>query len=82
MNNQQILTEMFRTDREEIFFNKLFSISESNKSGYFDLPKQQICNHPEHNPPTHLYIPPGKGYKHICPGCGKEKTIIPIQITF
>lgn len=43
---------------------------ESNKSGFFDLPISTICRNPEHNPPTHLYIPPGKGYKHVCPGCG------------
>lgn len=31
------------------------------------------CFHPEHsNYPTHLYIPPGQSYIHVCPGCGKE----------
>lgn len=41
------------------------------KSGFFDLPKEEICTDPEHNPPAHLFIPKGKGYSHICPKCGK-----------
>lgn len=32
--------------------------------------KFKPCMHPSHNPPMHLYIPPGKRYRHICPGCG------------
>lgn len=27
------------------------------------------CQHPEHNPPTMLYLEPGV-YEHQCPGCG------------
>jgi len=51
------------------------------KGGFFDLPKQEICNHPSHNPPQFIHIPFGKGYKHICPACGKESILIPQQIT-
>lgn len=44
-----------------------------NKSGFFDLEdNDRRCKHREHNPPMHLYIPPGKGYRHVCPGCGRE----------
>jgi hypothetical protein len=43
-----------------------------NKSGFFDLAQQDICIDLNHNPPQHLYIPQGKGYKHVCPSCGKE----------
>lgn len=32
-----------------------------------DIPK--VCTHPEHNPPTHMYLSPGI-YEHVCPGCG------------
>lgn len=53
---------------------------DDRKGGFFDLPKQDFCHHREHKPPTHLYIPPGKGYVHVCPGCGKRTTIIPPQI--
>lgn len=52
-----------------------------NKGGFFDLPKQEVCKHPEHEPPRHMVIPHGKGYRHICPGCGKETVMIPPQIT-
>lgn len=47
------------------------------QSGFFDLAEQVVCRHHEHNPPMHLYIPPGKGYLHVCPGCGREITLMP-----
>jgi hypothetical protein len=49
--------------------------------GFFDLPKQQVCRDQSHNPPTHLYIPQGQGYTHVCPSCGRRTTIIPTQVT-
>lgn len=52
------------------------------KCGFFDLPKQKICKHPQHNPPQHLYIPQGKGYRHVCPACGATVDLIPPQISF
>lgn len=53
----------------------------NEKSGFFDLPKIEICTHPEHNPPTMLHIPQGKGYKHICPACGKVRILMPQQVS-
>jgi len=47
----------------------------SKRSGIEDDDKPEPCRHPEHNPPTHLYIPAGKRYRHICPGCGQEAII-------
>ena len=58
-------------------FKKLFGKQKVN--GFFEL--EPICNHPEHDFPTHLYIPPGKGYRHVCPNCGKE-TIAKNNITY
>lgn len=51
--------------------------------GFFDLspPMPEVCRNPEHNPPEHLYIPPGKGYRHRCPGCGSVSTIVLPQVT-
>lgn len=46
---------------------------------FFDLPSDKTCIHPEHDPPTGLYIPPGKGYRHVCPGCKTVKEVIPPQ---
>lgn len=48
---------------------------------FFDLPADQTCRHSEHLPPTHLYIPPGKGYIHTCPACGNTQTVVPRQVT-
>ena len=42
------------------------------------LPIGQIlppCMHPSHNPPSHLYIPPGTNHTHICPACGFTVTL-------
>lgn len=33
--------------------------------------RQQVCQHPEHDPPMHLYLRPGV-YEHTCPGCGRR----------
>lgn len=52
-----------------------------NKPGFFPLPREYGCHHPQHEPPSHLYIPPGQGYRHVCPACGKTFTIIPQQVT-
>ena len=52
-----------------------------NGCGFFDLPKQEQCTSKEHNPPKNIYIPQGKGYRHVCPDCGKE-TIITNPITY
>lgn len=48
---------------------------------FFDLPRDQTCSHPRHEPPGGLYIPPGKGYRHVCPACGTTRTIIPNQLS-
>jgi hypothetical protein len=34
-----------------------------------DLPRQQYCRHPDHNPPSMMVYPPGI-YEHTCPSCG------------
>jgi predicted RNA-binding Zn-ribbon protein involved in translation (DUF1610 family) len=52
------------------------------KSGFEDLPEEKRCSHPGHNPPTHLCIPPGKQYRHICPACGEEKVLRGSGVTF
>lgn len=42
-----------------------------------DLDKnvKKECQHPEHNFPTHLYIPAGETHTHVCPNCGNEITV-------
>ena len=52
------------------------------RSHFEDLDVAPKCNHPEHEPPTHLHIPFGKKYVHICPGCKRRIELIPPQISF
>ncbi len=40
------------------------------------------CVDPGHNPPSHMVIPYGQKYIHVCPACGKKQTIVPIQVSF
>lgn len=47
-----------------------------SRSGFFEVPQVSRCTHPEHEFPTMLHIPPGKGYRHICPRCGKATTAV------
>jgi hypothetical protein len=35
------------------------------------------CHHPEHNPPGHIVLPPGR-YEYTCPGCGRV-TIVNVE---
>lgn len=45
---------------------------EPKKGGFEDIPIQERCLNPQHNPPSHLCIPAGKQYRHVCPGCDVE----------
>ncbi len=56
-------------------------LHEPTKSGFFDLNRIQMCRHPEHNAPTHINIPAGKGYVHVCPACKASQTIVPQEFT-
>jgi hypothetical protein len=38
-----------------------------------DLPPNETCMHPEHNPPTHMVYTDGI-WRHVCPGCGYTQT--------
>jgi hypothetical protein len=71
-------------DKNPLPFNR-FPNSEfpnEEESHFEDIEETKTCCHIEHNPPTHLYIPHGKRYIHICPEC-KERTVFqPPQITF
>lgn len=55
-------------------------LNEKENSGFFDLPIKRQCFHPGHNPPSHICIPPGKGYRHVCPKCGQVTVITPQQV--
>lgn len=41
------------------------------KGGFFPVTQYLICTDPNHAFPGNLYIPPGMGYRHVCPSCGQ-----------
>lgn len=45
-----------------------------------EFEKQDICQHPEHNPPMFMVFEPGI-YEHTCPACGKKQTFTVPMIT-
>ena len=52
--------------------NRKEHVESHAKSGFEDDPYfNEICRHPEHEPPNMLVIPEGMIYRHVCPGCGK-----------
>ncbi len=54
----------------------------SKRSGFEPLPESmKMCRHPQHGPPSHLYIPPDQQYRHVCPSCGKEFVLTPTNIS-
>lgn len=57
------------------------SPTKDEKSHFEDDPLNQFCMDKSHNPPSHLYIPQGKRYVHVCPACGTRMVIRPINIS-
>ena len=79
----QNFKEVTKLKKMEDLFKKLGEITKPEKQGgFFDLPKDTRCKDKSHEPPTHIYIPQGKGYRHVCPSCGKVTDLIPPQISF
>lgn len=76
-NLRQSMTDDEWYERQE----KIKNQSSFSESGFFDLPQNRVCSHPSHNPPSHIVIPQGKGYRHVCPACGQRVDIIPPQVT-
>lgn len=76
------MQEMKDKQKEELDLDQIiFNTQNEKKGGFYDLENEKICRHPDHTPPSHLYIPFGKGYKHVCPSCNKVFNITPLQIT-
>ncbi len=76
--------DQFKQHLTDTVFNR-----KPQEGGFFPLPnfphqrvEEKKCNDLEHDPPMHLNIPQGYGYKHVCPSCGKQQTVIPPQISF
>jgi hypothetical protein len=47
-------------------------------SGFFKVSDEgrKRCQDPEHDFPTMVYIPPGRGYRHVCPTCERSIVVI------
>ncbi len=52
--------------RKQIMLSRLYVLVDD----WFERMKQ--CKDLSHNPPTHLFIPPGEYVIHTCSSCGKE----------
>lgn len=60
---------------------KTNDLTDNQEGGFFDLDPMEICNHINHLPPMYLWIPEVKGYRHICPKCGKVTVLTNPKIT-
>lgn len=64
--------------------NLLFGVARdrAESGGFFPLPEDDPpCKHPSHNPPSHIHVPEGKGYRHVCPHCGEVQILMPSRVT-
>lgn len=79
MNKLNKSTELFNKLLDEMsddeFLKTHNELLNQKHSGFIDLEEISFCNHPQHNPPTHIVVPKGKAYYHYCPACG-SKTVI------
>lgn len=59
-------------------------VTERVKSGFEPLGDGwgPLCTSPEHNAPTHLVVPEGQQYRHVCPKCGRQQVIKSSQVQF
>ncbi len=57
------------------------NISDKTESSFFPLKTEKRCTNRGHNIPSHMVIPQGQGYRHVCPGCGEVQIVIPQQYT-
>jgi hypothetical protein len=56
------------------------AVRNKKRGGLEPIPDQlRQCSDPEHRPPTHISIPNGMQYRHICPTCGLEQVLRPIK---
>jgi hypothetical protein len=46
------------------------------ESGFIKRAEHQMCRSLSHNPPTHMVIPYGYDYKHVCPQCGHVSYVL------
>lgn len=56
----------------------------NRQSGFEDEPKDvwtKPCLDPAHKPPSHMVIPAGKIYRHVCPSCGAEVVLRRLTIS-
>lgn len=85
MNDKTI--DYQKNDNKKITLNEMNEINQNilnrdKDSGFYNLDKERICSHPEHDPPKYLNIPKGKGYRHVCPLCSKVTNVEPLNITY
>lgn len=51
--------------------NRLNKPLKDQKEGMQDDELYEPCMSRDHEPPMHIYIPPGKKFVHVCSGCGR-----------
>ena len=66
--------------KQLVDYNQLLEIINERKGGLKKIEdfEDNICRHPEHNPPNMIVLSPGK-YEYTCPGCG-GKTIFTVPL--
>lgn len=66
---------------KDIAIGNLIPPTQKLAGGFEDDDLPSTCRNPSHNPPIGLYIPEGKRYRHICPGCGFTVVMRPFAVS-
>lgn len=67
--------KLFGLSKEEIDFWR-DGLKPKKRGGFRKIaePRENICQHPNHNPPGHIVLGPGT-YEYTCPGCGASQIV-------
>ncbi len=61
--------------------DETWAFDKRKRGGFEPVERIRGCRSMDHNPPSHLYIPAGQQYRHICSGCGRETVLQSPDVT-
>lgn len=69
------MSKISREQIQGIVMGRMSRRSTDEPAGMQPLERREYCTHPEHGPPSMLYVPPGNKYVHYCPACNAKSVL-------
>lgn len=70
-----MMSKITRDQIQGIVMGRMSRRVEDEPAGMQPLKLREYCTHPEHGPPSMLYVPPGNKYVHYCPACNAKSVL-------